>query len=385
MDKQVIREKVQLMLDRPFYGSLIVRLQLREWDSGTFGVDGEYIYVPKKHNFTPSEIRAILAHETMHCALQHIFRMGNRDRMKWNVAADYAVNLILEKDGFTMPKGALLDNKFSGMHAEKIYAKLPDPIKIKIPIDLLQPGQNKKGNGKNGELEISVQPLDEQGKKEAQAKADELAQEWKEYLSHAIEKGRGDVPGDLKEFIEELLFPKISWEEILYKYLHASKGCQDFTAYPFDRRHIYRDIYLPSMRGDSIEICVGIDTSGSISHDDLIDYFSEVRGICSIFGDYTIYLFQGDSKLQKEDIITSDSDIPNFVIGRGGTNFCPVFKHIEELELTELPLVYFTDLDGEFPKEARPNVFWIIQKGNKITKVPFGEIIEIVGNNDKHK
>ncbi len=355
------------MLERPFYGSLIVRLRLQEWDMPTFGTDGEFIYVPKKHGFNSEEIKTILAHETLHCALQHVFRCGDRDKMKWNVAADYAVNYILSQDGFVMPKDCLLDHKFAKMHAEKIYAKLPDPIKIEIPIDLLQPG---KDNGKENE-------------KEAQTKADELAQDWKEYLSHAIEKGRGYIPESLKEFIENLLFPKISWEEILYKYLQASKGCQDFTAYPFDRRHIYREIYLPSMTGDSIEVCVGIDTSGSISHDDLVRYFSEVRGICSIFGEYTVYLFQCDAKLQKEDIITAESDIPNFVTGRGGTNFCPVFDRIRELELEELPLIYFTDLDGEFPKESRPDVYWIIQKNGCTKKAPFGVVVEIENGEKK--
>ena len=155
----------------------------------------------------------------------------------------------------------------------------------------------------------------------------------------------------------------------------------DFTIYPFDRRHIYREIYLPSMRGDSIEICVGIDDSGSIDHEDLVRYLSEVRGICSIFGEYTIYLFTCDVKIHQEFIITAESDIPNFVVGRGGTSFVPVFDRIKELELDELPLVYFTDLDGEFPKEKRNDVFWVVQKMGYKKQVPFGNIIEIEEGN----
>jgi predicted metal-dependent peptidase len=362
MDKQIIREKVQLILKRPFYGSLIVRLQLRDWDLDTFGTDGEYIYCPKKHSFTSEEIQAILAHETLHPALGHLFRCGNRHKMRWNFAADYAANFILENDGFRLPASALRNKAFNNMHAEKIYSKLPDPFTQTMPGDLLEPGAGKG---------------DPKDKAASDAKAKELEQEWKEHLAHAIEKNRGSIPGSMKEFIEDLLFPKISWENILYKYLQTSRGSADYAAYPFNRRHVYREIYLPSMVGDSIEICVGIDSSGSISHQDLVEYFSEVRGICSIFGEYVIHVFISDSQIHQEFTITTDDDLPNFAEGRGGTSFVPVFKRIEELGLEELPLVYFTDLDGDFPTKARDNVFWIVQENGYRKKAPFGEVIEI--------
>ena len=382
MDKKVIRAKIKLMLERPFWGSLITRLELKEWDEGTFATEGKHIFVPKDtEKFTSIDLEAILAHETAHCALLHCFRIGKRNHLKWNVAADYATNLLISKDNFIMPKNSLFDKKFEGMNTEKIFSLLPDPVTIKIPIDVLNPGdgnsKNKDKNGKSGtnkgEIEISGYGVSTK----------ELEQEWKEAVANAVQvaKSRGTLPGEFEEYISDYLFPKISWQEILYKYLQVAKGQNDFTAYPFDRRHIYREIYLPSMTGDMIELCLAVDTSGSISKEDLTRYISEVRGLCSIFGSYIIHFWMCDAAIHGEDyIITEDSEVPKMMIGRGGTSFVPVFKRIEELELKELPMVYFTDLNGEFPPLKRNDVFWIIKKEqykyNKITP-PFGAIIEI--------
>ena len=389
MDKKIVRAKIDLMLTNPFWGSLITRLELKDWDGDTFATDGKYLLVPdikyyKEWSF--KEVVGVLAHETFHCAAGHIFRMRNKDSMKWNIAADYASNAILTSNSFQLPKGSLLSKQFEGMPAEKIYNLLPDPLKIPIgfSMDLQEPqsggskdGKKSKSSGKGENDNEQLSPL-------TPADMKELEQEWKEAVTSAarLAKGRGNMPAGLEEYIDEILFPKVPWQDILYRYLQVTKGNSDFTAYPFSRRHIYREIYLPSMQGESIELVCAFDTSGSVSKEDLTRYFSELRGICSIFGSYTIYFFLCDSAIHGEmQVITEDDDIKNIVIGRGGTDFRPVFKAIEDEGLEELPVVYFTDLDGSFPnRHIGDGVFWLVRKdqmkyGRK--EVPFGEIIEI--------
>ena len=55
-------------------------------------------------------------------------------------------------------------------------------------------------------------------------------------------------------------------------------------------------------------------------------------------------------------------------------------KTIEE-QIDELPIVYFTDLDGSFPNDYYGDgVFWLIRKNQTRygrSEVPFGTIIEI--------
>ena len=50
------------------------------------------------------ELAGALAHEVMHPALQHHTRRGDRDRRRWNIACDYAINPMLIDAGLTFPK-----------------------------------------------------------------------------------------------------------------------------------------------------------------------------------------------------------------------------------------------------------------------------------------
>ena len=75
-----------------------------------------------------------------------------------------------------------------------------------------------------------------------------------------------------------------------------------------------------------------------------------------------IRLIQCDSRIQSEIIIKSIEELKRFMenfqlIGRGGTDFRPVFERVDKLlekgDLRELDgLIYFTDGRGIFPKDA---------------------------------
>lgn len=399
-DIRVQRAKIELMLTNPFFGSLTTRLELKDWDRDTFGTDGKFIMVPdlNKHfkGVTFQQLVGLMAHETSHCALGHVFRAQGKDEMLWNVASDLATNSLLTHNGFQLPPGGCVDSRFDGMTAEKIYSILmQNKSKQTCPRDLMKPGSGKgnkkddkgggkgKGKGKNKPENGDGDDEDGMGSQSQQIDPKEMEQEWREAVIHAAKeaKGRGHLPGGLEEYINEVLFPKVPWYSILYKHLQLSKGNSDYASYPFNRRHIWREIYLPSMNGERIDIVCAMDTSGSISKDDLVRYFSEIRGICSIFGEYKIHLFQADTEIHRYDVIEDDSDMPNIVCGRGGTSFKAVFKKVEETEeLQDLPVVYFTDLDGDFPsKHVGDGVFWCIRKEQNRGhhEPPFGAIIEI--------
>jgi len=366
IDKRIIKARVKLVLSRPFYGSLSMRLKMEEWDEDTFATDGIKLFYPKKYPFNDEELITIIAHEALHCALGHLFRRQKREAFRWNIAADFATNIILTKDHFKIPEGGLYDPKYENKTTERIYELLEGKI-IKLNMkDILKPGGDgeKTEDGGKG---VYMDPNDEQAAKD-------LEQDWKDALSHAAEKHRGNIPGGLKDILKDLTEPQIPWQQVLFRYLQATKGVTDYTAYPFNRAHLYREIYLPSMRGESIEVCCAIDTSGSMSNDEIANAFSEIRGICSCFGDYTIYFWQCDAAIQEEKVITAESEIPTVIKGRGGTDFRPIFKRIEELNLVELPLIYLTDLQGAFPKSSLSETIWVTEQNDK---APFGTVIKI--------
>ena len=388
MDKRIVKAKIDLMLTSPFWGSLVTRLELADWEGDTFATNGKKLFCPEEKyitDWTFKELVGVLAHETWHCAGGHIFRMKDKQHMRWNVASDLATNYLLLQNHFELPKGGLTDPQYDAMTAEKIYALLPSEPSGKGNED----GESKNGgsSGEEGQLPNVPQDLLEPDKslsgKQEKIDAKELEQEWKESLTSAVRiaKGKGNMPSGMEEYINDILTPKISWQEVLYRYLQTAKGNTDYRTYPFHRSHIYREMYLPSLQGEMIEIACGIDTSGSIDSDDLKRYFSELRGICSIFGSYTIHFFQCDTQIQSYDIITEDTEVPTLAKGRGGTDFVPFFERVLDEQIEELPVVYFTDLDGNFPdNHYGDGVFWLVRKQqlrHGRDDVPFGTIIEI--------
>jgi predicted metal-dependent peptidase len=391
MDVLVQRAKVQLMLDKPFWGSLAARLELKEWDRDTFATDGKYILIPAKKYYDGSmpkyplydrdQLRSVIAHEVGHCALLHLFRMGKRNPFGWNIAGDFVINQILEADGFAISPGWLLDKRFEGMTTEKVYDLLKKESDASSKKCSCKDGDNCPhtldpfGNWHLPENMKDVKPSPKNGKGENPDEVD-----WKEAISNAyqIAKQQGKVPNGMDEYIQEFLDPKIPWQQVLMRYLQASNGSSDYQAYPFRRAHLHRNFFMSSLAGESIEVACAIDTSGSIGQDEFKSFLGEICGICSAFGEYKIHLFQCDAKVQDYTEIESEADIPHHMKGRGGTSFIPVFEKIQELELDDLPLVYFTDLCGSFPSEERSGVYWVVkEEWTKQFKAPFGEVIEL--------
>ncbi|MCM8807966.1 MAG: VWA-like domain-containing protein, partial [Candidatus Omnitrophica bacterium] len=93
------------------------------------------------------------------------------------------------------------------------------------------------------------------------------------------------------------------------------------------------------------------------------------------FNYYHVYLIQNDAKIQKVEEIKYPNKLSNTIeiIGRGGTDFRPVFKYLEEKRI-KFPLIFFTDLFGDFPdKSPQFPVLWITKSSKK---APWGITIK---------
>jgi predicted metal-dependent peptidase len=122
------KARTTLLLDHPFFGTLLFRLGAQARSSiATMATDGVSLYFNPQfvETLSAAEIAGTLAHEVMHPALQHHTRRGGRNPRRWNMACDYAINPMLLDAGLTLPKDVLLDNRFRGMSAERIY-NLPE-------------------------------------------------------------------------------------------------------------------------------------------------------------------------------------------------------------------------------------------------------------------
>ena len=121
---RIQKARTSLILDHPFFGSLLFRLKGRECRSiPTMATDGVSLFYNPDfvETLNAATLAGTLAHEVMHPALHHHVRRSDRDPKRWNVACDFAINPLLVDAGLSLPDGVLIDNRFRGMSAEQIY------------------------------------------------------------------------------------------------------------------------------------------------------------------------------------------------------------------------------------------------------------------------
>src|ERR1700689_1446416 len=128
---RIQKARNSLILDHPFFGSLLFRLKGRESRSiKTMATDGiSLFYNPDfVDTLNAATLCGVLAHEVLHPGLQHHVRRSGRDPKRWTEACDYAINPILLDAGLHLPEGVLVDDRFREMSAEQIYIQLQTEV-----------------------------------------------------------------------------------------------------------------------------------------------------------------------------------------------------------------------------------------------------------------
>lgn len=124
IDPRITKGIVQLTLHFPFFGFLCSRLQVvADASCETMMTDSRRLYYGPAFLASIDEITLIfvLAHEVMHCTLNHCTRRNGRDPYMWNIACDYVVNLMLREAGFKVPDWVYLDDRFKGMTVDAVF------------------------------------------------------------------------------------------------------------------------------------------------------------------------------------------------------------------------------------------------------------------------
>lgn len=361
---RIAKARIKLVLDDPFFGVICMRWEIIELkDGGTMATDGNnlYYHVPWVDKLTDDELLGVVVHEAMHCALLHMLRLGNRDKMIANMAMDFAINpTIMGK--YKLPKDGCNDPKYDGWTFEDIYEDLIKNA-IKIPADLWgQVMEPKNANGqKMTEAEIKVMEAD---MKSTVANA------------AAVAKKQGKMPRNMELFIDKLLKPQVDWREKL-KAIVTGLYPADYTWRKFNRRLVDEGVFAPSIvREGAGEIVIGIDTSGSIGRKELTTFFSELQSIAEEVMPERIHVLYIDAEVSGVDTFEMGENIVARPRGGGGTDFCPAFKWVEDNGIEAQALVYFTDMYGSFPK-ATPHypVIWV--STSDIKEAPFGDVINV--------
>ena len=378
---KIEKAKTRLVVRHPWFGLLASRLKTEPSDEvEAFLSDGKVLqYNPDWLAAEPLETAEfMLANSVMHHVLAHENRQKGRHGWLWQLATDYAINDMLVQNGFKLPERVRYDERFAGKYAEEIYATLKEEIRNE------EYGDDE--NAETGFKEQNKNRTKEQMPKENPARRPDdrplppmelepdVEQMWASAMKEALERAekQGKTPGGLERVFSRELEPTVDWRSELHQAIGRHHK-NDYTFAHPAKKWIASGIYLPATHSEKLVVTVAIDTSGSVNDALLGLFIAELESILLSFPDTEVDLLLCDAKIQGVYRFVSGEILDFPLKGGGGTDFRPVFDHIEkELPQTSL-LIYFTDAQGSFPdEEPRYDVLWVMPKE---VEVPFGRTI----------
>ncbi len=406
--------RTRLIIDKPFLGALVLRLPMiaadPKWCKTTATDARSFYYNPEYVGALDlNQVQFMLAHEALHCALSHFARRGTRNKHRWDIACDYAINPLLIEDGLKPPPGSLVEKSFEGMTADEIYPYIEEneeqePLDQHLYDDQQDSGgrsdrsqggegnqqqqsqsQSKKSQGQGGSGGTPQEQQDG-GQSEGASKPspltpserEQLHVQWQQRLAGAAQQARqaGKLGVGMARMIDFFLEPELPWRVLLARYL--SSVARDDYSYlrPSNRRG--DPAVFPSLRSAQVDMLVAVDVSGSVSEKEISQFVAEIDAIKGQIR-ARITLHACDSNLVAEGPWHyepwEEFMMPKSFQGGGGTSFKPIFDWVEQLDRAPDLLVYFTDAQGEFP-DLPPfyPVVWLV-KGK--TRVPWGERVQL--------
>ena len=146
------RAKAALVHIFPWFDGIINKLRvIYTFHVDTQATDGYNLFVNPQftYNLDLTGKVFVLAHELIHCLLNHMRRGAKHDPEKSNIAADYEVNSYIDDIGLVKPAvmqklGALYDKKYSGLGYETIYGMNPPGPNNSMQPDKSQQNQAQK-------------------------------------------------------------------------------------------------------------------------------------------------------------------------------------------------------------------------------------------------
>jgi predicted metal-dependent peptidase len=432
MDKNSSLSKTskELMLKEPYYGFFLIMLN-KLWDGKRVptagvsknGINYQLAINPEFWESLSEENRlGLLKHELLHIAFGHLTTFFKfTDKRLANVAMDMEINQYIDRNW--LPGGEYSKEDFDNLKEsieaeikaarennatdEEIYAiakKLPargimieDYADLNLDLKagsryyydkLKQLQDEKEKNGSCGN-EAMDQLLDdiangntpdhgtwEEFEDMTEAEQKLIEKQLQKVLSDAKEqtiKKRGTVPGEIEDviIIEEITRPKFDWRGFIRRFTGVSTKV--FTK-KIRRKENRRFSDNPGLKVKMKQhMLLAIDTSGSVSDDELKEFMSEIHHIYKCGVDITV--IQCDTNIRSIEPYKGKFEM--VVQGRGGTEFDPVLEYFNENQRKYTSLVYFTD--GECWTQVKPkgNVLWVLSERSSMNESLPGKVIKL--------
>lgn len=370
----------------PIFGTVFLYLNKKQTDTVptmavgvTRRVDLALYYNPDfVSTLGHEELKAVLIHEAMHVLLHHITRAAHYSySMKgFNIAADMAINCNISN----LPDAAIYPKTFGLPEheaAEWYYRKLKKEADKRGGFEEMLKGK--------GEL---VDDHSMWGDCEDDVVKEKIRGIAKKAIKEQEKKGWGSIAGDIVSQILAANRSVVNWKkEVRYfigkLVLHGHRSTRSRLnrreqSLAANRVEELQDIYLhPGKRKHyTSRLLVAIDTSGSVSDNELSEFVDEINGmIHHVECDYICF----DTQLYGEPKPFSKRAKHVEIKGRGGTSFHPVCNLIDELKYDGL--VIMTDGFAPFPDKPKARVMWCLTKSGESVTPPWGKRVVIEPKN----
>lgn len=317
----------------------------------------------KGFNSYPLEQRlGILKHEMLHILYNHMRRKGDRDHKGFNIAADCAINQLIDRSHLP-PEGIFIDQFPS--ETGKVPANLTAEQYYELFSKDYDPDKPGSGSG---------QCIDDHSKwDESQGDGDlseDIAKGMADRAVSQTQKSRGNVPYELSEWLSLLSRKReITWQQLLRNITGNKRVGIRKTIMRPDRRLPNSEWIKGRTKDRRYSVLVISDVSGSVSDAGLLSLWSEVRNICELTQS-SIDLIQVDTQPSKPEKLTKNTK----TIQRkacGGTYLSPALEMARKHKLDFQAIVATTD--GYLDEEDVSNfaalnlpVIWLIEADGHI-------------------
>jgi predicted metal-dependent peptidase len=368
---EMLKARVRLLFEQPLLGQMIMHLDMRDASDwcDTAATDGKNFYYNREFikSLDLEELIFVHGHEIYHCALDHIFRRGDRDKDYWNQSIDFIVNYILVRDKVgKMPKGCLYNEYYTDeFSAEELYALLERTGVKRQPMDVHLDASNP---GRTGAPTLSP------------AEIDEIRDTMRSVMMQAIEAtDPSKFPAGLTRILNRLRKPKINWRQMLVSVLRSTIK-YDYTYTRLSRRSWSSGLILPGQDvTERVEAIAFLDGSGSTTQEMVTDFLSESRGIMKMFRDFSLTIGTFDVNVYNVRVFTPSNanEIESYeFIGGGGTAPSCCWDYMKVNHLKPDKLIIFTDgeVGNDWGDSQYCDTLFIIHSNPGIT-APYGKTV----------
>lgn len=402
----LILSRNTLLVNLRFLDAALSQFELLPIETDTLLTDGKHVLYNPMHilqcykSAKEIPVRDYL-HIVMHCVFRHMYMDPTLNRTYWDLACDIAVENVITDLGLKAVTTArerqqaqyiaAVKHDLKHVTAEKIYSYLrqtvPDPAKvseirglfyadnheiwymtveeIELRFGVTTAGQQGQDSGENGSNAVGISA--------AMSSVWQTIAQRMQVDMETFGKQRGLLPGAMAQNLAAVNREKYDYTAFLKKFAVMGEQMRinddefDYIFYTYGLKLYEKMPLVEPLEYKEVkaikEFVIAIDTSGSTSGELVQKFVQKTYNILksteSFFTKINLHIIQCDADIQEDKKITCQEDFDEYlktmqIRGLGGTDFRPVFEHVETLrqnrEFTNLKgLIYFTDGYGAFP------------------------------------